>query len=45
MDFLQNSRYSLAVNADFLARYDRWNHVNPTAPTTSVRQNNRLAGW
>jgi len=45
MDFLQNSRYSLAVAADFAAKYDRLNHVNPTTPTSSVRINNRIVGW
>lgn len=45
MDFLQNTRYSLAVAADFAAKYDRLNFANPTTPASSVRQNNRIVGW
>jgi hypothetical protein len=44
MDFLQNTRYSLAVVADFNAKYDRLS-LTPTAPTTNLRTNNRIAGW
>ena len=45
MDFLQNSRKSLAVAGDFTDKYDRQNYVNPITPASSVRVNNRIAGW